>query len=161
MRSTRSRWSPTNRPGAPYRGYGKEQAALVMERIMDLIAVDLDIDPAEVRRRNFIPAEAFPLWLQTKHIDSGDYPAALEKALHMADYQALRLEQEQARREGRHMGNRDWFLELTPAGGELPGDAHPRARHLDRPRRPSWGSHRAHRRDEPGNGEQRRRSPIS
>ena len=111
----------TNKPpwGA-YRGYGKEQAALVMERIMDLIAEDLDIDPAEVRRRNFVPADAFPLWLQTKHLDSGDYPAALEKVLQMSDYEALRREQAQARREGRHMGIGIGF-ELTPAGGELLG----------------------------------------
>ena len=57
----------TNKPPwNGFRGYGKEQAAIVLERIMDMIAADLDLDPAEVRRRNFVPKDAFPLWLQTK-----------------------------------------------------------------------------------------------
>jgi carbon-monoxide dehydrogenase large subunit len=111
----------TNKPPwTGYRGYGKEQAAIVLERIMDMVAEDLDLDPAEVRRRNFVDADAFPLWLQTKHIDSGDYHGALDKVLAMANYDGLREEQRYLRAEGRHIGIGIGF-ELTPEGGEILG----------------------------------------
>ena len=60
-------------PWNGYRGYGKEQAAMVLERMMDLVAADLGLDPAEVRRRNFIPPDAFSYWTAAKHLDSGNY----------------------------------------------------------------------------------------
>jgi len=68
------------------RGFGKESAALLMERVMDLVAQRLELDPAEVRRRNLIPTEEMPYWTATKHIDGGDYHAVLEEALQAADY---------------------------------------------------------------------------
>jgi aerobic carbon-monoxide dehydrogenase large subunit len=78
----------TNKPptGA-YRGAGGPESAFCMERTIDLIAKELDIDPAEVRRKNFIPPEAFPYETPTGlTYDSGDYAKALDRALELADY---------------------------------------------------------------------------
>jgi CO/xanthine dehydrogenase Mo-binding subunit len=67
-------------PWTASRGYGKEASNIVMERVMDLVARDLKLDPAEIRRRNLIPRSAFPYRSATGlHIDSGDYHAALEE----------------------------------------------------------------------------------
>ena len=107
-------------PWNGYRGYGKEQAALVLERMMDLIGQHLGIDPAEVRRRNFIPADAFPYWTAAKHLDSGDYAGALDKVLRLARYDELRLRQASAREHGQHLGIGVAF-ELTPEGGDFAG----------------------------------------
>jgi CO/xanthine dehydrogenase Mo-binding subunit len=77
----------------------------VLEQLMDLAARRLTLDPAEIRRRNFIPPEAFPYTIASgNEYDSGDYRAALEAALEMADYPALRAEQVRARAEGRYLG---------------------------------------------------------
>jgi aerobic carbon-monoxide dehydrogenase large subunit len=100
-------------PWNGYRGYGKEQTALVLERMMDLIAAELGLDPAEVRRRNFLPPDAFPFWTAAKHLDSGNYAAALDAVLELCDYPALRERQTQARAAGRHLGIGVGF-ELTP-----------------------------------------------
>ena len=87
----------TNKPptGA-YRGAGGPESAFCMERTIDLIARELDLDPAEVRRKNFIPPEAFPYETPTGlTYDSGNYALALDRALELADYQGWR---ERARR---------------------------------------------------------------
>ena len=87
----------TNKPrtGA-YRGAGGPEAAFCMERTIDLIARDLDLDPAEVRRSNFIPPEAFPYETPTGlTYDSGSYAKALDRALELSDYHHWR---EQSRR---------------------------------------------------------------
>jgi len=107
-------------PWSGYRGYGKEQAAMVLERMMDLIGQHLDLDPVEVRRRNFIPREVFPYWAGAKHLDSGNYAGALDKALELAGYGELRGRQALARKEGRHLGIGVAF-ELTPEGGDFAG----------------------------------------
>jgi aerobic carbon-monoxide dehydrogenase large subunit len=107
-------------PWSGYRGYGKEQAAMVLERMMDLIGQHLDIDPVEVRKRNFIPPEVFPHWSGAKHLDSGNYAGALDKALELAGYQELRCRQATARKEGRHLGIGVAF-ELAPEGGDFTG----------------------------------------
>ncbi|GAA4910495.1 xanthine dehydrogenase molybdenum binding subunit apoprotein [Actinomycetospora succinea] len=107
-------------PWNGFRGYGKEQAAMALERIMDLVAEHRGIDPAEVRRRNFIPPEAFPFWTAAKHLDSGEYAAALDKALALAGYDALRERQAAALAQGRHLGVGIGF-ELTPEGGDFAG----------------------------------------
>ncbi len=92
-----------------YRGAGRPEATYAVERAVDLVARELDLDPAEVRRKNFIPADAFPyapaddLMAGLKY-DSGNYALALDKALEMVNYQQLRQEQDQARREGRYLG---------------------------------------------------------
>ncbi len=82
----------TNKPptGA-YRGAGGPESAFCMERTIDLIAKELDMDPAEVRRKNFIPSDAFPYETPTGlTYDSGDYAKALDRALELADYTGWR-----------------------------------------------------------------------
>jgi aerobic carbon-monoxide dehydrogenase large subunit len=83
-------------PTGAYRGTGSPEAAFCIERTMDLIARDLKLDPAEVRRRNFIPADAFPYQSAAGlTYDSGQYLQGLERALELLDYAGWR---EQARR---------------------------------------------------------------
>ena len=103
------------------RGYGKESAALAVERMIDLIAAHLELDPAEVRRRNFVRPDEFPYTSVSKRLDSGNYAGALDQALQLADYDARRSEQARARRDGRLVGIGIGF-ELTPEGGDLAGD---------------------------------------
>ena len=72
-------------PTGAYRGTGSPEAAFSIERTLDLIAQDLD--PAEVRLRNFIPADAFPYESCTGvTYDSGDYAQALERSLELVEY---------------------------------------------------------------------------
>lgn len=96
----------TNTMGtAAYRGAGRPEAAFFIERAMTLLARRLRLDPAEVRRRNFIPPDAFPYTTLMGHsYDSGDYARTLDHALVRADVATLRREQERARREGRLVG---------------------------------------------------------
>ncbi len=82
----------TNKPptGA-YRGAGGPESAFCMERTVDLIAKDLNLDPVEVRRKNFIPPDAFPHTTPTGLIyDSGDYERGFDRALQLADYSSWR-----------------------------------------------------------------------
>ena len=82
----------------PYRGYGQHATAYATERIMDGIAQALGLDSAEVRRRNLIPADAFPYRTPTGRLhDSGDYHRGLEMVLGLAGYEALREEQARQR----------------------------------------------------------------
>ncbi len=88
-----------------YRGAGRPEATLVIERTMDLIARELDMDPVEVRRKNFAQPDDFPLPVATGlAYDSGNYQAALDRALEMVGYEDLRAEQARAREEGRYIG---------------------------------------------------------
>jgi carbon-monoxide dehydrogenase large subunit len=88
-----------------YRGAGRPEAAFIAERVMDAVAAELHLDPVEVRRKNFIPKEAFPYATPAGLMyDSGDYEAALNKALALVDYAALRKEQEELRKQGRYLG---------------------------------------------------------
>ena len=88
-----------------YRGFGSEVTNFVLERMVDAAADDLGMDPAEIRRRNFIQPDQFPYKIPTGNVyDSGDYDAVLDKALEMVDYEGWRRRQAQARREGRHIG---------------------------------------------------------
>lgn len=81
-------------PIAAYRGAGRPEAAYYIERLMDRVATEMDLDPAEVRRKNFIPPEAFPYTTPTEIVyDSGNYDGALTKAIEVANYEALRAEQ--------------------------------------------------------------------
>jgi aerobic carbon-monoxide dehydrogenase large subunit len=112
-------------PTAPYRGAGRPEAAYILERTMDRIARELNIDPAEVRRRNFIPKEAFPYSTVTGiKYDSGNYRDALEKALELVDYTRCRAKQ----REQREFHGKKLlgigissFIELTGDSFRLPG----------------------------------------
>jgi len=88
-----------------YRGAGRPEATYVVERAMDLVAHELGVDAAEVRRRNFPAANEFPFHTATGlDYDSGDYEAALDKAQQIIDYAKLREEQKKARDEGRLIG---------------------------------------------------------
>ncbi len=92
-------------PTGPNRGYGCQQLYFEMERIVDLLADRLGMDPAELRRKNLIPTDQFPYTNPTGGIyDAGDYLACLDMALEKADYKKLRQDQEQARRQGRLFG---------------------------------------------------------
>jgi carbon-monoxide dehydrogenase large subunit len=88
-----------------YRGAGRPEATYVVERALDLVALELKKDPVEVRRKNFPQPDEFPFKTATGlFYDSGNYQGALDKALKMADYTKLREEQKTARKEGRIMG---------------------------------------------------------
>jgi carbon-monoxide dehydrogenase large subunit len=94
----------TNRvPTDPYRGAGRPEATHLCERMIDLLAVELKMDPAEIRRKNFITE--FP---HTSHFglvyDSGAYEKAMDKAMEMVGYEKLRQEQVEARKKGRLLG---------------------------------------------------------
>ena len=92
-------------PISPYRGYGQHATSYFVERVMDLIARELDMDPVDVRRRNFIPRDAFPYRAPTgAEYDSGDYEPALDKALSLAGYDGLRERQKELREQGELMG---------------------------------------------------------
>ena len=87
-------------PTAAYRGAGRPEAAYILERTIERIAADLGMDPAEVRLRNFIPPEAFPYNALTGiQYDSGNYAAALKKALEIANYKEWRTRQQARRKE--------------------------------------------------------------
>jgi 2-furoyl-CoA dehydrogenase large subunit len=89
----------------PNRGYACGHLYFETERMMDLLADRLGLDPVEVRRRNLIGPESFPYRTPTGGLyDSGDYPAALDKALEIARYDDLRRQQARARAEGRYVG---------------------------------------------------------
>jgi carbon-monoxide dehydrogenase large subunit len=95
----------TTTPVSAYRGAGRPEACFVIERLMDTAARVLGLDPAEIRRRNFIPAESFPFRTATGQVyDSGNYQLALERALAAADYTALRREQAGRRERGEIVG---------------------------------------------------------
>ena len=88
-----------------YRGAGRPEACYIAERIMDMVASEFGLDPADVRRRNFIPKEAFPAPTAGGLVyDSGDYELSLNKALEMVDYPQVRAEQAEARKQGRYIG---------------------------------------------------------
>jgi carbon-monoxide dehydrogenase large subunit len=88
-----------------YRGAGRPEAAYYIERMVDLLARELGMSPIEIRRRNFIPPNAFPHRTAAGMLyDSGDYDLGLTRVLEQADYDALRAEQQRLRAEGRHLG---------------------------------------------------------
>jgi carbon-monoxide dehydrogenase large subunit len=90
-----------------YRGAGRPEATYALERGMDLLARELDLDPLEVRRKNFIPPDAFPYdpgILRGLSYDTGDYEKTLGRALELVDYDDFRREQEEARGQGRYLG---------------------------------------------------------
>ncbi|MCQ3931469.1 MAG: xanthine dehydrogenase family protein molybdopterin-binding subunit [Chloroflexi bacterium] len=90
-----------------YRGAGRPEATYVIERAVDLVAHELGLDPVAVRRKNFIPPEAFPydpVILNGLKYDSGQYAKALDLALKMLGYENFRKEQAEARKQGRYLG---------------------------------------------------------
>lgn len=108
----------TNRaPTGPYRGAGRPEAALICERIMDKAARELGIDPIELRKRNFIPPDAFPYTTPIgNEYDSGDYVKTLEHALELAGYTELVAQRDAARARGDVFGM-GFCTFVEPAGG--------------------------------------------
>jgi len=89
-----------------YRGAGRPEASYLIERMVDRFAAEIGMDPADVRRKNFIPPDAFPYdnGLGLLPYDSGNYEAALNKALEIVGYADFRKEQAEARKQGRYLG---------------------------------------------------------
>jgi carbon-monoxide dehydrogenase large subunit len=88
-------------PMGAYRGAGRPEATAMLERVVDMAAAELGIDPVEIRRRNLLPAGDFPYQTLTGvTYDSGDYEAALDEALRIAGYDHLRAEQAARRDRG-------------------------------------------------------------
>ncbi|MEE8123037.1 MAG: xanthine dehydrogenase family protein molybdopterin-binding subunit [Alphaproteobacteria bacterium] len=103
----------TNKPiVAPYRGAGRQHGVFVIERLLDIAARALDIDRTEIRRRNFIPPDAFPFnneiifqdFTQLQY-DSGNYEPILDRLLELIDYERfVGEEQPKLRAQGKHVG---------------------------------------------------------
>jgi len=96
----------TNRvPTDPYRGAGRPEATHLVERMVDLVAGQLKLDPVAIRRKNFIQPTEFPY---TQNfglvVDSGDYEKSLDRALELAGYDELRKKQADLRKQGRYLG---------------------------------------------------------
>jgi carbon-monoxide dehydrogenase large subunit len=88
-----------------YRGAGRPEAAYVVERLVDVAARELNMDPIEIRRKNFIPASDFPYQTPVAlQYDSGNYAGVMDKALELSDYSGLRAAQADARKQGRLVG---------------------------------------------------------
>jgi carbon-monoxide dehydrogenase large subunit len=110
-------------PTGPYRGAGRPEAAYLVERMVDLLARKLGMDPSEIRRRNFVPRDAFPYAAITgRTYDSGDYAGTMDKALAFVGYARLREEQARAREEGRLVGiGLSTYVEMCGVGPGMKG----------------------------------------
>jgi len=116
----------TNKPiVTPVRGAGRQQGIYIVERMLDVASKELDIDPLEIRKKNFIPPDAFPYnngiidqAFSTLIFDSGNYIAAYEKVAEMIGYkQFVKEEQPRLRAEGKHVGIAIIpFIETTGVG---------------------------------------------
>jgi len=98
-------------PNAPYRGAGRPETVFAMDRIVDCLARELGMDPAELRRRNYIRPDELPYDFGMPYrdgnplvYDTGDFPAALEQALAAAGYREFRAEQARLRPRGVYRG---------------------------------------------------------
>jgi aerobic carbon-monoxide dehydrogenase large subunit len=108
-------------PWNAYRGFGKDSASFVMDRIIDRVARETGLDRAEVRLRNFIPADQFPYPQPSgAMLDSGNYQGTLRKVLEMVGYDDFPRLQAEARARGRRIGL-GIGQELTPEGCAMPG----------------------------------------
>ena len=111
-------------PTSPYRGAGRPHAVYVMERVIDKIALELELDVAEVRRRNFIGPNEFPYDVGVTFqdggptiYDSGEYERGLDVLLDALDYEKARSEQRKAVKEGRLVGfGIGYYVEGTGIG---------------------------------------------
>ena len=106
-------------PSGPYRGAGRPEATLICERLMDTAARELGVDPIEIRRRNFIPPDAFPYTTPIgAEYDSGNYAETLDHALDLFDYPALVERRAAARAAGKLFGiGLCTFVEFAGGGG--------------------------------------------
>jgi carbon-monoxide dehydrogenase large subunit len=111
-------------PTSPYRGAGRPHAVYVMERVIDKIARELEHDPADVRRRNFIPSDEFPYNVGVTFqdggptvYDSGNYEPGLDVLLDAIDYKEFRAEQPKLKAAGRKIGiGIGYYVEGTGIG---------------------------------------------
>lgn len=95
----------TATPASAYRGVGRAPASFTIERLVTLAAREIDMDPAELRRKNFIPEDEFPYETAVESVyDSGTYGKALDMAMEKVDYEELRERQERLREEDRYLG---------------------------------------------------------
>ena len=105
IRTTLTEVFTNKTPTDAYRGAGRPEATYFVERAMDMLARELKMDPAELRRKNFIKKDQFPFTTQMGAIyDSGDYEKALDLALKNAKWDELKKERDAARKEGRLVG---------------------------------------------------------
>jgi aerobic carbon-monoxide dehydrogenase large subunit len=105
VRATLTEVFTNKTPTDAYRGAGRPEATYFVERAMDMLAHELKMDPAELRRKNFIKPSQFPFATQTGAIyDSGDYEKALDAALKLAKWDQLKAERDAARAQGRLVG---------------------------------------------------------
>lgn len=92
-------------PVGPYRGAGRPEVIYPVERLVNQAATEIGMDPAELRRRNFVPPDAFPYETPAGAVyDSGDYEPALDRALDAIDYDEFRNRQANRRNEDRYLG---------------------------------------------------------
>ena len=105
-------------PTDAYRGAGRPEGLYFLERAVDMLARKLDMDPAELRRKNFIPSDEFPFATQGGLVyDSGNYEPCLDKALEVAGWQGLLAERDAARAEGRIVGvGLSFYVEVCGLG---------------------------------------------
>lgn len=105
-------------PAGPYRGVARPATTFVMERVLDIAARSLDIDPVEIRRRNLVMPEDLPYTSATRVVhDSEAYPVCLDKVLEAVDYKSFRAEQQRLRLQGRYIGiGLACYNELTGLG---------------------------------------------
>ncbi len=146
IRTTLTEVFTNKTPTDAYRGAGRPEATYFVERAMDMLARELKMDPAELRRKNFIQPNQFPFATQMGAVyDSGDYEKALDLALKTAKWERLKAERDAARAQGRLVGlGLAMYVEVCGLGpsvvaadrrlGALAGD--------DRARRPDQRHHR-------------------
>ncbi len=109
---------------SPYRGAGRPEATFAMERAMDRLAAEIGIEPAELRRRNLVPADEMPYRTGLldrrglpQEFDSGDYPAMMDRAVELIGLDDFRARQADAHSAGRHLGiGFATYLEMTGLG---------------------------------------------
>src|SRR2546425_1108828 len=105
IRTTLTEVFTNKTPTDAYRGAGRPEATYFVERAMDMLARELKIDPAELRRKNFIQPHQFPFRTQMGAVyDSGDYEKALDLALKTAQWERLKADRDAARAQGRLVG---------------------------------------------------------
>jgi carbon-monoxide dehydrogenase large subunit len=113
----------TTSPSGPYRGAGRPEAAYMIERLADLAARELGLDPVEIRRRNLVRDADFPFKSPSGlTYDSGRYGLTLDRALELLGYEDVRAEQARLRRQGRHLGvGVSTFVETASTGPSRTG----------------------------------------
>ncbi len=110
-------------PIGAYRGAGRPEAAALIERVVDMVAAELGLDPVDVRRRNLVPSDVFPYTTSTNaKYDVGNYGGSLDEALRLVDYEAVRREQAERRVRGDRLQlgiGLAVYVEITGFGSEF------------------------------------------